>query len=288
MSTLYGSSTNPLSGFGDDLPVEDEVDPWGPPPSSTSTSNPNQIDSNSDLTSNPFGSNSDSSNYHQESSSHNSFDRSSNSNPYQEQSQPQTSNRFNDSYNSNNNNYNQQQSYYPNIQQSNPNQSAAYNNAAAYNDPVAAVNPSPSPYSNQPQPQIQQPPPQQQQQAYQPYSHQGQPGRPSPFASSGPSSSPSLRGNGALPPHQGGSSFRPQQQQPPPIPVYSPFARVESLNTHRDNNAEDMYGVPENFLEVEVRNPTTHGQFLSFSSRTSRRSCYEVIDKSAPNTKVDI
>lgn len=40
--------------------------------------------------------------------------------------------------------------------------------------------------------------------------------------------------------------------------AYSPFARVESLN-HRRETPEDMYGVPENFLEVEVINPQTHG-----------------------------
>ena len=39
---------------------------------------------------------------------------------------------------------------------------------------------------------------------------------------------------------------------------YSPFARVESLGPH-PATAEDIYGVPENFLEVEVRNPRTHG-----------------------------
>ncbi|CAO1613480.1 unnamed protein product [Parajaminaea phylloscopi] len=39
---------------------------------------------------------------------------------------------------------------------------------------------------------------------------------------------------------------------------YSPFARVESLGA-RSEAPEDMYSVPENFLEVEVRNPMTHG-----------------------------
>lgn len=39
---------------------------------------------------------------------------------------------------------------------------------------------------------------------------------------------------------------------------YSPFARVDSLTSRREA-PEDMYGVPENFLEVEVRNPMTHG-----------------------------
>ena len=40
--------------------------------------------------------------------------------------------------------------------------------------------------------------------------------------------------------------------------TYSPFARVETVGSRYDMN-DDMYGVPENFLEVEVRNPITHG-----------------------------
>ncbi|KAE8271263.1 hypothetical protein A4X09_0g1091 [Tilletia walkeri] len=55
---------------------------------------------------------------------------------------------------------------------------------------------------------------------------------------------------------------RGQQQQPPqpvvPATPYSPFARVDSLNTRRET-LEEMYGVPENFLEVEVKDPITHG-----------------------------
>ena len=39
---------------------------------------------------------------------------------------------------------------------------------------------------------------------------------------------------------------------------YSPFARVESLDQQQET-PEEMYGVPENFLEVEVRNAQTHG-----------------------------
>ncbi|WFC94416.1 Sorting nexin-3 [Malassezia brasiliensis] len=40
--------------------------------------------------------------------------------------------------------------------------------------------------------------------------------------------------------------------------TYSPFARVETLGSRYDTT-DDMYSVPENFLEVEVRNPITHG-----------------------------
>ncbi|PKI84708.1 Snx3p [Malassezia vespertilionis] len=75
------------------------------------------------------------------------------------------------------------------------------------------------------------------------------------------------------PRNAGGSIFSRMDAGPPP-PVkpaaneaksasvyptsYSPFARVETLKTRQDTSA-DMYGVPENFLEVEVRNPRTHG-----------------------------
>ena len=45
-----------------------------------------------------------------------------------------------------------------------------------------------------------------------------------------------------------------------PTASYSPFARVDSLNTRKES-VEEMYGVPENFLEVEVRNAMTHGRF---------------------------
>ncbi|KAL4400949.1 Sorting nexin-3 [Malassezia pachydermatis] len=40
---------------------------------------------------------------------------------------------------------------------------------------------------------------------------------------------------------------------------YSPFARVESTAPRADA-PDDIYGIPENFLEVEVRNPRTQGQ----------------------------
>lgn len=46
-----------------------------------------------------------------------------------------------------------------------------------------------------------------------------------------------------------------------PTAAYSPFARVDSLNTRKES-VEEMYGVPENFLEVEVRNAMTHGEYI--------------------------
>ena len=52
----------------------------------------------------------------------------------------------------------------------------------------------------------------------------------------------------------GGQGQAPAQIAPGyPMPqsyasAYSPFARVESLNTRKEN-VEEMYGVPENFLE---------------------------------------
>jgi sorting nexin-3/12 len=29
----------------------------------------------------------------------------------------------------------------------------------------------------------------------------------------------------------------------------------------REQTVEERYGAPENFLEIEVRNPTTHGKY---------------------------
>ena len=51
----------------------------------------------------------------------------------------------------------------------------------------------------------------------------------------------------------GGYGYNPNVAQ-----AYSPFARVDSLAARRET-PEEMYGVPENFLEVEVKNPMTHG-----------------------------
>ncbi|KAK0550851.1 Sorting nexin-3 [Tilletia horrida] len=57
--------------------------------------------------------------------------------------------------------------------------------------------------------------------------------------------------------HQHQQAQAAQAPAQPPVP-YSPFVRVDSLNTRRET-LEEMYGVPENFLEVEVKNPITHG-----------------------------
>lgn len=55
----------------------------------------------------------------------------------------------------------------------------------------------------------------------------------------------------------------------------SPFARLPSTPTHKES-PEDMYGVPENFLEVEVRNALTHGygrkQFTDYEIITRVRT----------------
>jgi hypothetical protein len=82
-----------------------------------------------------------------------------------------------------------------------------------------------------------------------------------PFSSHTPSS---------LMPAQGGPQGSLVPGYPVPTPnygstAYSPFARVESLNERREAN-EEMYGVPENFLEVEVRNPLTHGMSLELEA----------------------
>lgn len=31
----------------------------------------------------------------------------------------------------------------------------------------------------------------------------------------------------------------------------------------REQTDEERYGIPENFLEIEVKNPQTHGKFLN-------------------------
>lgn len=57
----------------------------------------------------------------------------------------------------------------------------------------------------------------------------------------------------------------------------SPFARLPTTPTHKES-PEDMYGVPENFLEVEVRNALTHGygrkQFTDYEIITRVRSLF--------------
>lgn len=101
---------------------------------------------------------------------------------------------------------------------------------------------------------------------------------PSPFAShaSVPTSSlddtlPSTAGSSIYQSTPVPSHVSPVASRPPPAPAaaakkktsvyptsYSPFARVETVGARPEMN-EDLYGVPENFLEVEVRNPMTHG-----------------------------
>lgn len=75
-------------------------------------------------------------------------------------------------------------------------------------------------------------------------------------AQTSPSSAPA---GAAAAPRQLAPGY-PMPQGLGPAPTgYSPFARVDSLSSRREA-PEDMYGVPENFLEVEVRNPMTHGE----------------------------
>jgi hypothetical protein len=49
----------------------------------------------------------------------------------------------------------------------------------------------------------------------------------------------------------------------------SPFARSsafeETLLSAREQTIEEMYSVPESFLEIEVRNPQTHGELAHYS-----------------------
>lgn len=105
---------------------------------------------------------------------------------------------------------------------------------------------------------------------------------PRPFQSHNPSSVMGTQSSSAMFGGGGGSGVgqgqAPAQIAPGyPMPqsyasAYSPFARVESLNTRKEN-AEEMYGVPENFLEVEVRNAMTHGEYPARSDRRFTSSC---------------
>ncbi|PWN53423.1 Phox-like protein [Violaceomyces palustris] len=147
-----------------------------------------------------------------------------------------------------------------------------YNQSAP---PAQRQSPHPSQYGQQQQQQQQQqqhPRPQQQQNRVQPSPSQSQPQetqQAQPTASRFNSHTPST----LLPSHGANSSNAGSTQNGAPrqlapgyplpasnysTPTYSPFARVDSLNQRRET-AEEMYGVPENFLEVEVRNPMTHG-----------------------------
>ncbi|EPQ29844.1 uncharacterized protein PFL1_02517 [Pseudozyma flocculosa PF-1] len=125
-----------------------------------------------------------------------------------------------------------------------------------------------------PAPQVQPPPQQQQQQSSFPsqaqYQQYAQTAQAQPAASRFQSHTPSTllpsepaglhgdQGNGyGAAPRQLAPGY-PLPASNYAVPAYSPFARVDSLNQRREA-PEDMYGVPENFLEVEVRNPMTHG-----------------------------
>jgi hypothetical protein len=46
------------------------------------------------------------------------------------------------------------------------------------------------------------------------------------------------------------------------------FQSFQSLTgaSTRDQTIEERYGIPENFLEIEVKNPQTHGMFILYYS----------------------
>ncbi|UOH82013.1 sorting nexin-3 [Cryptococcus neoformans] len=111
--------------------------------------------------------------------------------------------------------------------------------------PQPQQSPSPSPY--QPQPYQQQPYQYNAQQPYQttdPYAYQ---------------QSPSQSAAAAAPP----------PQSPPVQVTHSPFIRTDSSQAvsftdmarmaGRPQTFDEMYSVPESFLEIEIRNPMTHG-----------------------------
>jgi sorting nexin-3/12 len=44
---------------------------------------------------------------------------------------------------------------------------------------------------------------------------------------------------------------------------FQSFQTMTGAST-RDQTIEERYGIPENFLEIEVKNPQTHGNFQHF------------------------
>lgn len=44
--------------------------------------------------------------------------------------------------------------------------------------------------------------------------------------------------------------------------IYPPMVLLHSCHARDDMQIEEMYSVPESFLEIEVRNPQTHGEFI--------------------------
>lgn len=52
----------------------------------------------------------------------------------------------------------------------------------------------------------------------------------------------------------------------------SPTQRLEATSRlqMKDQTIEEMYGAPENFLEIEMRNPQTHGMRKPYSTGVLR------------------
>ena len=55
-------------------------------------------------------------------------------------------------------------------------------------------------------------------------------------------------------------------------PLSLPPPLVPWLNDNSGVQIEEMYSVPESFLEIEVRNPQTHGTFVTLSALAVSRS----------------
>lgn len=49
---------------------------------------------------------------------------------------------------------------------------------------------------------------------------------------------------------------------------FQSFQTMTGAST-RDQTIEERYGIPENFLEIEVKNPQTHGKYLWFIAKLS-------------------
>jgi hypothetical protein len=61
----------------------------------------------------------------------------------------------------------------------------------------------------------------------------------------------------------------------------APFTRMKL----KEQSAEDRYSLPENFLEIEVKNPQTHGEVMNifFSSRYLYVNCDHCLHLGAEN-----
>jgi sorting nexin-3/12 len=58
-----------------------------------------------------------------------------------------------------------------------------------------------------------------------------------------------------------------------PIVIYRRYSPRLTAHDNPGVQIEEMYSVPESFLEIEVRNPQTHGTFGAFSAQRCLDPC---------------